>query len=159
MAPRRSGQSRKHSTEGNGGNGGGPKGGDFNAEARRARRREGKVLTTDDTEFTDGKKAGRGVQPRKMRTTRKRFIRGDRLSKYIVDSKFGKRLSAEEVDAVARAFSSLARMDPDFCARADVVAVAKGATADVGALGEPVRALKVRRCLNDQAGNEIGSNR
>ena len=32
-------------------------------------------------------------------------IRDDRLLKYIVDSKFGKRLSAEEVDAVAHAFS------------------------------------------------------
>ena len=67
-------------------------------------------------------------------------IRDDRLFKYIVDSKFGNQLSAEEVDAVARAFSSLARMDPDFCARADVVSDAKRATADAGALDEPARA-------------------
>jgi len=39
------------------------------------------------------------------------------------------------VDAVARAFSSLARMDPDFSARADVVADTKRATAEAGALG------------------------
>jgi hypothetical protein len=67
-------------------------------------------------------------------------ITDDSLFKYIVDSKFGKRLSAEEVDAVARAFSSLARMDPDFSARADVVADAKIATAGVGAFGETARA-------------------
>jgi len=67
-------------------------------------------------------------------------IRDDRLLKYIVDSKFGNRLSAEEVDAVARAFSSLARMDPDFSARAEVVADAKRATADASALGEVARA-------------------
>ena len=64
----------------------------------------------------------------------------DWLLRYIVDSKFGKGLSAGEVDSVARAFSSLARMDPDFGARADVVADAKRATADAGALGEPARA-------------------
>ena len=63
-------------------------------------------------------------------------IRDDRLLKYIVDSKFGKRLSAEEVAASARAFSSLARMDLDFGARAEVVADAKRATADAGRLGE-----------------------
>jgi len=67
-------------------------------------------------------------------------ITDDRLFKYIVDSKFGNQLSAEEVDAVARAFSSLARMDPDFSGRADVEADAKMATAGVGALGEPARA-------------------
>ena len=67
-------------------------------------------------------------------------IRDDRLFKYIVDSKFGKRLSAEEVDAVARAFSSLARVDTDFRTRADVVADAKRAIAGAGALGEPARA-------------------
>jgi hypothetical protein len=55
-------------------------------------------------------------------------------------SKFGKRLSADEVDAVARAFLSLARMDTDFSARADVVADAKRANAGVWALGEPARA-------------------
>ena len=69
-------------------------------------------------------------------------IRDDWLFKYIVDSKFGKRLSAEEVDAVARAFLSVARMDPDFSARADVVVEAKRATADASALGEPARARK-----------------
>jgi hypothetical protein len=67
-------------------------------------------------------------------------IRDDRLLKYIVDSKFGKGLTAEEVDSVARAFSSLARMDPDFSARAGVVADAKRATAGASALGEPARA-------------------
>src|SRR5947209_459281 len=56
-------------------------------------------------------------------------IRDDRLLKYIVDSKFGKQLSAEEVDAVAHAFSSLARMDPDFSARAEAAADAKIASA------------------------------
>jgi hypothetical protein len=67
-------------------------------------------------------------------------IRDDRFFKYIVDSKFGKRLSAEEVDAVAHASSSLARMDPDFGARAEAVADAKRATADASALGEASRA-------------------
>ena len=47
-----------------------------------------------------------------------------------------KPLSAEEVAASARAFSSLARMDLDFGARAEVVADAKRATADAGRLGE-----------------------
>ena len=67
-------------------------------------------------------------------------IRDDRLLNYIVDNKSGKRLSAAEVDAVARAFSSLARMDPDFSARAQVVSDAKRAVAGAGALGEAARA-------------------
>ena len=67
-------------------------------------------------------------------------IRDDRLLKYIVDNKSGKGLSAEEVDAVAHAFSSLARMDPDFSAKAEAVPDAKRATADASALGEPARA-------------------
>ena len=54
-----------------------------------------------------------------------------------MDGKSGKGLSAEEVVAVARAFSSLARMDPDFSARAEVVPDAKRASAGVCALGEP----------------------
>src|SRR6266436_2704077 len=70
-------------------------------------------------------------------------IREDRLLKYIVDSKFGKRLSAEEVDSVARAFSSLARMDPDFSARAEVASDARRASAGVCALGEPTRAWRL----------------
>jgi hypothetical protein len=67
-------------------------------------------------------------------------VTDERLFKYIVDSKPGKRLSPGEVDAVARAFSSLARMDPDFNARAEVEADDKKATADVCALVEPARA-------------------
>ena len=67
-------------------------------------------------------------------------IRDDRLFKYIVDSKLGKRLPAEEVDSVARAFSSLARMDTDFSARAEAVPDANRASAGAGALGEPARA-------------------
>ena len=67
-------------------------------------------------------------------------ITDERLFKYTVDSKFGKQLSAEAVAAVARAFSSLARMDTDFSARSGVVADAKKATAGVVALGEPARA-------------------
>ena len=64
-------------------------------------------------------------------------IRDDRLFKYIVDSKLGKRLSAEEVDSVARAFSSLARMDPDFSPGAGAVLDAKRVSAVVCALGDP----------------------
>jgi len=45
-------------------------------------------------------------------------IRDDRLLKYLFDSKWGKRLLAQEVRVIAKAFSSLARMDPDFCAKA-----------------------------------------
>jgi hypothetical protein len=67
-------------------------------------------------------------------------VRDDNLSKYIVENKPGKGLSRGEVDVIAHAFSSLARMDPDFSARAEVVADAKRATAGVGALGEPARA-------------------
>jgi hypothetical protein len=67
-------------------------------------------------------------------------FRDDRLLKYIVVSKLGKGLSGQEVDAVAHAFSSLARMDTDFSARAEVVSGAKRATADAGALSEPARA-------------------
>jgi hypothetical protein len=63
-------------------------------------------------------------------------ITDDRLFKYIVDSKFGKQLSADGVDSVAHAFSSLARTDPDFSGRAEVVSDAKRATAGVCALGE-----------------------
>ena len=44
------------------------------------------------------------------------------------------------MDSVARAFSSLARMDTDFGARVNVAVDAKRATAGVYALGEPARA-------------------
>ncbi len=57
-----------------------------------------------------------------------------------MDSKSGMSLSAEEVDAVSQAFSNLARMDPDFSARAEAVRDAKKANTDQGALGEPARA-------------------
>jgi hypothetical protein len=67
-------------------------------------------------------------------------VRDDNLSKYIVENKPAKGLSRGEVDAVAHAFSSLARMDPDFGARADVVADAKKVSGGVCALAEPVRA-------------------
>ena len=67
-------------------------------------------------------------------------IRDDRLLKYIVDNKSGEGLSAEEVDAVARALSSLARMDPDFSARAEAVPYSIRANNSVGALGEATRA-------------------
>jgi hypothetical protein len=46
-------------------------------------------------------------------------ISDNQLMKHIVESKSGKRLSAEEVAVIAQAFSSLARMDPDFCAKAE----------------------------------------
>jgi hypothetical protein len=46
-------------------------------------------------------------------------IRDDRLVKHIVDCKSGQKLSMEEVAVIAQAFSSLARMDLDFCARAE----------------------------------------
>jgi len=49
-------------------------------------------------------------------------IRDDRLLDYILDTKFNEKLSPEEVNAVAHAFASLARMDTDFCARAEVAA-------------------------------------
>jgi hypothetical protein len=46
-------------------------------------------------------------------------IRDDRLLNYIADDKWGRRLSAEDVAVIAHAFASLARMDPDFCAKAE----------------------------------------
>ena len=46
-------------------------------------------------------------------------IRDDRLVKHIVDNNPDKRLSAQEVELIAHAFASLARMDPDFCAKAE----------------------------------------
>jgi hypothetical protein len=46
-------------------------------------------------------------------------ISDNQLMKHIVDCKSCKRLSAEEVAVIAQAFSSLARMDPDFCAKAE----------------------------------------
>jgi hypothetical protein len=73
-------------------------------------------------------------------TGRADCICDDRLLKYIIDNKSGQGLSAEEVDAVARAFSSLARMDPDFSARAEVMPDAKNPNASVCALGEPAQA-------------------
>jgi len=73
-------------------------------------------------------------------TGRAHCIRDDRLLSYITDDKWGKRLSAEEVAVIAHAFASLARMDPDFCARAEPVPDGKTANADAIALGELTRA-------------------
>jgi hypothetical protein len=67
-------------------------------------------------------------------------IRDDRLLKYVVDSKSGKKLSAEEVGVIAQAFSSLARMDSDFCAKAEQVPDGKRADVGACALGELTRA-------------------
>lgn len=67
-------------------------------------------------------------------------IRDDRLLKYIVDSKSGKRLLAEEVGVIAQAFSGLARMDPDFGAKAEPVPHSKRTDAPGCALGEPTQA-------------------
>ena len=53
-----------------------------------------------------------------------------------MDSKFGKRLSAEEVAVIAQAFAGLARMDPDFAAKAELVPDGKSVNALAGALGE-----------------------
>jgi hypothetical protein len=78
------------------------------------------------------------VQPPKIRTTQAMPARGLLGIREWV-SKFGKGLSAEEVDSVARAFLSLAQMDTDFSARADLVADAKRAIAGAAALGEPAR--------------------
>ena len=67
-------------------------------------------------------------------------IREGQLKKYITDSKSGKRLSAEEVGVLAQAFSGLARMDPHFSARAEVVPDDKRADAATCGLGELTRA-------------------
>ncbi len=73
-------------------------------------------------------------------TGRAYCIRDDRLVKHIVDNKPEKRLSAQEVELVAHAFASLARMDLDFCAKAEPVPDAKGADASRCALRELTRA-------------------
>jgi hypothetical protein len=73
-------------------------------------------------------------------TGRAYCIRDDRLVKYIMDNKPDKRLSAQEVELIAHAFASLARMDPDFCAKAQAVADSKTADAGACALGELSRA-------------------
>jgi hypothetical protein len=41
-------------------------------------------------------------------------MRDDQLFDYIVESKFGKRLTAAQVEQLFQAFLALARMDPDF---------------------------------------------
>lgn len=56
------------------------------------------------------------VDARSGTTGRADCIRDDRLLAYIVDHKPRAKLSAEQVEAVARAFASLARSDPDFAA-------------------------------------------
>jgi len=55
------------------------------------------------------------------KTGRAYCIRDDRLVKHIVDNKPDKRLSAQKVELIAQAFASLARMDPDFCGKAEPV--------------------------------------
>lgn len=69
-------------------------------------------------------------------TGRAYCIRDDRLVKHIVDNKPDKRLSAQEVELIAHAFASLARMDPDFCAKAQPVPDSKRTDASAYALGE-----------------------
>lgn len=73
-------------------------------------------------------------------TGRAHCIRDDRLLSYILDEKCGKRLSSKEVAVIGRAFASLARMDPDFCAKEEPVPDGKTANADACALGELTRA-------------------
>jgi hypothetical protein len=68
-------------------------------------------------------------------------IRDDRLLKYIVDSRFDKRLAAEEVDAAARDFSSLARMD----LRKGRVRGGRGEGECRPCVGRSAQALRVRR--------------
>lgn len=73
-------------------------------------------------------------------TGRAYCIRDDRLVKHIVDNKPENRLWAQEVELIAHAFASLARMDLDFCAKAEPVPGAKGADASGRASGELTRA-------------------
>jgi hypothetical protein len=67
-------------------------------------------------------------------------IRDDRLLRYIVDDKRGRRLSAVEVAVLAHAFASLAQMDPDFCAKARPALNGKTTGASGGLFAEPARA-------------------
>jgi hypothetical protein len=67
-------------------------------------------------------------------------IRDDRLLRYIVDDKRGRKLSAVEVAVVAHAFASLAQMDPDFCVKSRPTLDDKKTGASRGLQAEPVRA-------------------
>jgi hypothetical protein len=67
-------------------------------------------------------------------------INDTQLVKHIVDCKPGKTLSAEEVAVIAQAFSSLAQMDPDFCANARPALNGKKTGASGGLFAEPARA-------------------
>jgi hypothetical protein len=69
-------------------------------------------------------------------TGRAYCIRDDRLVKHIVDNKPDKRLSAQELELIAHAFASLARMDPDFCAKAEPMLDSKRAEAAACGLRE-----------------------
>jgi hypothetical protein len=63
-------------------------------------------------------------------------IRDDRLLSYILDEKWGKRLSLEQVAVIGQAFSNLARMEPGFTAKAELARQSKPADAATRAAAE-----------------------
>jgi hypothetical protein len=63
-------------------------------------------------------------------------IRDDRLLSYILDEKWSKRLSLEQVAVIGQAFASLARMEPGFSAKAELARESKPAHAAACAPGE-----------------------
>ena len=62
-------------------------------------------------------------------------IRDDRLLSYILDEKWAKRLSLEQVAVIGQAFASLARMEPGFSAKAELARERKPADAATSGAG------------------------
>jgi len=67
-------------------------------------------------------------------------IRDDRLLSYILDEKWGKKLSTKEVSLIGRAFAGLARMEPGFSAKAELARETKTAHAAAPGVGEVTQA-------------------